>query len=358
MFNNIEFLVPASRTFIPTSQLVPLHRQTKRSEPSQSPSLFSKLFQKKPLSPEPKSLTESYGTYSKLLGTGSTSNVLLLLSHDNIYYAVKEFISPTNPRTQNSVPSRPSRSYLKKLTAEYCIGSSLSHPNILKTFDITQTPSKNYALILEYCSGGSLFDLISLHSPSLSSLNCTFLQLLHGVRYLHKTGVVHRDLKPENILFTTSGLLKIADFGVADVYRPLTQSSPRASSGLCGSEPYIAPEQFTNTSYDGTSSDLWSLGIIYFTMRHRSLPWKKPIPSDPHFSAYLKYMTTSTPWPLFTKLGASSNILAHILQPDPNHRANMRDIFEDEWVGDIECCVVDGVVDERFGHEHVCGSED
>lgn len=95
---------------------------------------------------------------------------------------------------------------------------------------------------------------------SPSEVECCFKQILNGVAYLHSQGVAHRDLKPENLFFDTKGHLKvgiltslilvlfsmrqIGDYGASTVYRLPWEVTVHMSTGLCGSEPYIAPEQF------------------------------------------------------------------------------------------------------------------
>lgn len=79
---------------------------------------------------------------------------------------------------------------------------------------------------------------------SPSEVECCFKQILNGVNYLHSQGVAHRDLKPENLFFDTKGHLKIGDYGASTVYRLPWEATVHMSTGLCGSEPYIAPEQF------------------------------------------------------------------------------------------------------------------
>jgi len=77
-------------------------------------------------------------------------------------------------------------------------------------------------------------------------------------------GVAHRDLKPENLLFDKEGHLKIADFGVSEVFRTAFEREPHMSRGICGSAPYIAPEEFERKEYDAREVDIWSCGIIYY----------------------------------------------------------------------------------------------
>ncbi|KAJ1560417.1 serine/threonine-protein kinase HAL4/sat4 [Nowakowskiella sp. JEL0078] len=90
-----------------------------------------------------------------------------------------------------------------------------------------------------------------------------FKQLLRGVKYLHDMGVAHRDLKPENLLLCDDGkTLKITDFGVSEVFRTPFCNATKKAKGLCGSGPYIAPEEFEAKEYNSEQVDVWACGII------------------------------------------------------------------------------------------------
>lgn len=157
---------------------------------------------------------------------------------------------------------------MKKLTSEFCISSALHHPNVVETVDFLQDEGHAWCAVMEFCPGGDLYAAIRKGSMSSAELKCAFKQLLTGLDYLHAHGVAHRDLKPENLLFDARGQLKastevpsqrlhtrtdspysfqIADFGAATVYRLPWESTVHRSAGLCGSEPYISPEQFTHS---------------------------------------------------------------------------------------------------------------
>jgi len=123
---------------------------------------------------------------------------------------------------------------------------------------------------MEFCAGGDLYAAIRKGSMSATEVECCFKQLLTGVDYIHKQGVAHRDIKPENLFFDARGQLKvrssdqlavvlvlpgwltylpfqIGDLGSSTVYRLPWEYTIHKSSGLCGSEPYIAPEQFLHS---------------------------------------------------------------------------------------------------------------
>lgn len=101
------------------------------------------------------------------------------------------------------------KEYVKKLTAEFCISSTLHHVNIVETVDLVQDESQHWCEVMEFCPGGDLYAAIKKGGMSPSEVECCFKQILTGVSYLHSQGVAHRDIKPENLFFDTKGHLKV-----------------------------------------------------------------------------------------------------------------------------------------------------
>jgi protein-serine/threonine kinase len=108
----------------------------------------------------------------------------------------------------------------KRLTAEFCISSSMRHPNVIATLDLLLDTKGVYCQVMELCSGGDLHTVI-LTAGQLeeTEADCFFKQLMRGVGYMHEMGVARRDLKLENILLTQRGTIKITDFGNAECFR-------------------------------------------------------------------------------------------------------------------------------------------
>jgi hypothetical protein len=151
------------------------------------------------------SLSKKYGVCQKVaIGKGATSVVRLAHKWDRSeekLYAVKEF----RKRRKNESE----KEYVKKLTAEFCISSTLHHVNIVETVDLVQDESQHWCEVMEFCPGGDLYAAIKKGGMSPSEVECCFKQILNGVAYLHSQGVAHRDIKPENLFFDTKGHLKV-----------------------------------------------------------------------------------------------------------------------------------------------------
>ena len=157
---------------------------------------------------------------------------------------------------------------LVKLWREVRIMKVMDHPNIVKLIEVIDTDSTMY-LVLEYAAGGEVFDYLVAHGRlKEKEARLKFRQILSAVEYCHARGCVHRDLKAENLLLDKDMNIKIADFGFANLYSAGTKLDT-----FCGSPPYAAPELFQGKRYDGPEVDVWSLGVILYTLVSGSLPF-------------------------------------------------------------------------------------
>jgi len=151
------------------------------------------------------SLLKKYGVCDKAaIGKGATAVVRLAHKWDRReekLYAVKEFRKRRKNETE--------KDYVKKLTSEFCISSTLHHPNIVETVDLVQDEAQHWCEVMEYCPGGDLYAAIKKGGMSSGEVECSFKQVLLGIQYLHSMGVAHRDIKPENLLLDGRGHVKV-----------------------------------------------------------------------------------------------------------------------------------------------------
>ncbi|KAL6450815.1 HRK1 Serine/threonine-protein kinase HRK1 [Candida maltosa Xu316] len=228
-------------------------------------------------------LVKKYGKIGKELGSGAGGSVKLITRpSDSKTFAVKEF------RARRSNESL--KDYTRKCTAEYCIGSTLKHPNIIKTIDIIHENN-----LMEYAPI-DFFAVVMSGEMSRTEINCCLKQIIEGVAYLHKLGLAHRDLKLDNCVITKEGILKIIDFGSAVIFKyPYDQYGSKdvihPCHGIVGSDPYLAPEVLKSpNSYNPQPVDLWSVAIIYCCMTLKRFPWKIPNPDkDNSFKLYCMF---------------------------------------------------------------------
>lgn len=232
-------------------------------------------------------LVQKYGKCQEIVGRGAFGIVRVAHKPDpkdskvEHLYAVKEF---------RRRPQESPKKYQKRLTSEFCISSSLRHPNIIHTLDLLEDAKGDYCEVMEFCAGGDLYTLV-LAAGKLEVLeaDCYFKQLMCGVEYLHEMGVAHRDLKPENLLLTTHGSLKITDFGNGECFRMAWEKEAHMTAGLCGSAPYIAPEEYVDKEFDPRAVDVWATGVIYMAMRTGRHLWRvAKKDEDEFFERYLE----------------------------------------------------------------------
>jgi protein-serine/threonine kinase len=231
-------------------------------------------------------LIEKYGKCQEIVGRGAFGIVRISHKQDptdaknELLYAVKEF---------RRRPQETSKKYQKRLTSEFCISSSLRHPNIIHTLDLLQDAKGDYCEVMEYCAGGDLYTLVlAAGTLTVPEADCYFKQLMRGVEYMHEMGVAHRDLKPENLLLTTHGALKITDFGNGECFRMAWEKEAHMTAGLCGSAPYIAPEEYQGGEFDPRAVDVWACGVIYMAMRTGRHLWRVARKDEDEF--YERYL--------------------------------------------------------------------
>lgn len=139
---------------------------------------------------------------------------------------------------------------------------------ITKLYEVIVTETKVW-MVLEYCPGKELYEhLLSMHRIPLDESARLFSQIVGAVYYAHSLNCVHRDLKLENILLDKRGNAKLTDFGFTRecVSKNLLET-------ICGTTVYMAPELSERKNYDGFKIDIWSLGVILYTMINGSMPF-------------------------------------------------------------------------------------
>ncbi|KAI5194041.1 kinase-like protein [Aureobasidium subglaciale] len=254
---------------------------------------------------------------------------------------------------------------LPKIYREISILRGLAHPNIVRLHEMVET-ERHIGIILEYASGGELFDYILNHRYLKdNAARRLFAQLVSGVGYLHKKGIVHRDLKLENLLLDRNRNIIITDFGFANTFNPddelgedieynLNNKDFVSKMGLehvqptghrrgdlmqtsCGSPCYAAPELVVSDSlYTGRKVDVWSCGVILYAMLAGYLPFDDD-PANPegdNINLLYKYIV-STPltFPEYVTPHAR-DLLRRILVPDPRKRADLFEVARHSWLSE------------------------
>lgn len=245
---------------------------------------------------------------------------------------------------RDSVGTNPTR--LAKIYREVAILREIQHPNIVRLHEMIET-DRQIGIILEYASGGELFDYILNHRYLKdNAARRLFAQLVSGVGYLHKKGIVHRDLKLENLLLDRNRNIIITDFGFANTFNPDDELGEEVEYNLssreyvkqmeldkilpnglrrgdlmqtsCGSPCYAAPELVVSESlYTGRKVDVWSCGVILVSPRPASksslLIFFSMLCS---LATYLSMTTQPTPRVITST--SSTSTLFRLLLPSPN----------------------------------------
>ena len=231
-----------------------------------------------------------FGDYilGQTLGEGEFGKVKMGWKRDG---GVQVAIKLIRRETLGNNPSR-----LPKIYREIAILRGLQHPNIVRLHEMVET-ERHIGIILEYASGGELFDFILQHRfLKDNAARRLFAQLVSGVGYLHKKGIVHRDLKLENLLLDRNRNIIITDFGFANTFNPADDLTDEIEYRLgdkefvkkmgleqvdnsghrrgdlmqtsCGSPCYAAPELVVSDSlYTGRKVDVWSCGVILVSLK-------------------------------------------------------------------------------------------
>ncbi|XP_046963689.1 5'-AMP-activated protein kinase catalytic subunit alpha-2 isoform X2 [Vanessa cardui] len=195
------------------------------------------------------------------------------------------------------------------------------HPHIIKLYQVISTPTDIF-MIMEYVSGGELFDYIVKRGKLQEhEARRFFQQIISGVDYCHRHMIVHRDLKPENLLLDHNMHVKIADFGLSNMM--MDGEFLRTS---CGSPNYAAPEVISGKLYAGPEVDVWSCGVILYALLCGTLPF-----DDEHVpTLFRKIKSGIFPIPEYLNKSAVS-LLCNMLQVDPMKRATIEDVKKHEW---------------------------
>lgn len=215
----------------------------------------------------------------ELIGSGGMAVVYKARCHRlNRYVAVK-IMRPELAKNEK---------FRRRFQTESQAIAKLSHPNIVGVYDVSRTDHVEY-IVMELVDGITLKQYLQDHGPLDAVQAVDFsLQIARALAHAHGKGIVHRDIKPQNILVVNDGVIKVADFGIAN----LQSEVPDVENEAIGSVHYISPEQARGLPVDGRS-DIYSLGIVMYEM----LSGKLPFDGDDDRTVALKHLS-AVPTPL------------------------------------------------------------
>lgn len=216
----------------------------------------------------------------KLIGTGGMANVYLardmILDRDVAVKMLKADFS-NDP------------DFLRRFQREAYSVTSLSHPNIVSSYDVGEEDGLQY-IVMEYVEGETLKEYIQHHTPIKPKEVLRIMeQLSSALAHAHHFQIVHRDVKPQNILINKDGNVKVTDFGIATAS---TAATITQTNSVLGSVHYLSPEQ-ARGGVANKKSDIYSLGIVMFEL----LTGKLPFSGESAVAIALKHLQSEVPPP-------------------------------------------------------------
>ncbi|KAJ1742838.1 serine/threonine protein kinase [Coemansia sp. RSA 989] len=272
-------------------------------------------------------ILETYGLPVRTIGQGTGGYVRLHQACDGRYYAVKTFTFPDAQDRTRTTTAMNVRQW-KHLLDEASFSLSLRHAHVIRTYQFVREEDGTVYSIMEYCER-DLFTAVQEGGLGDEERERLFYELATGVAYLHdKAHVAHRDMKLDNLCVDEDGALKIIDFGCSSTFDPLR---PTQTRGVCGSDPYIAPEVFSSHAYDPRKVDVWALGIIYLAMVSGHFPWEVAKSSDANYSLYLRFHgKVIDHW--LPKDSPANAAVKRMLSIDPEDRPTIDEVLQDPWL--------------------------
>ena len=212
----------------------------------------------------------------------------------------------------------------QKLISEIKIHKSLHHPQIV-TFEHYFEDTENVYILLEMCQNQTLNELLKRRKRLTEiEVQCYIVQLIKALKYLHSHRVIHRDLKLGNLFLTDKMELKVGDFGLAT---KLDFEGERKRT-VCGTPNYIAPEILDGKSGHSYEVDIWSLGVIVYTL----IIGKPPFETHDVKTTYKRIKMNNYSFPEGAVISeAAKNLITEILVTDPSKRPTLDQILTHDF---------------------------
>ncbi|MBQ8921102.1 MAG: Stk1 family PASTA domain-containing Ser/Thr kinase [Oscillospiraceae bacterium] len=215
--------------------------------------------------------------------------------------------------------------FLRRFRNESKAIAVLSHPNIVKVFDVGFSERIQF-IVMEYIDGITLNEYMQQQGQlGWKDAVHFILQILRALQHAHSKGIVHRDIKPQNIMMLRDGTIKVMDFGIAKFAR---EDGKTGTDKAIGTVHYISPEQARGGATDA-KSDLYSVGVMLYEM----LTGKKPFDTDNPVSIAVMHMQAKVPLPHTVRpdlqIGLEEIILKAMEKDPANRYQSARDMMDD-----------------------------
>ncbi|GAA5974004.1 hypothetical protein JCM11641_008207 [Rhodosporidiobolus odoratus] len=239
----------------------------------------------------------------------------------------------SDPTDANAPPPKPTQSFLAKAAVkdaskevrtvrEGSLSLLLHHPYVCGMKEMLVYPH-HYYFVQEYVNGGQMLDYIISHGRLRERSARKFArQIGSALEYCHANSIVHRDLKIENILISKTGNIKIIDFGLSNLYSPVSHLTT-----FCGSLYFAAPELLNAKPYTGPEVDVWSFGIVLYVLVCGKVPFDDQ--SMPALHAKIKRGQVEYPNWLSAEC---KHLLSRMLVTVPSQRATLTEVLAHPWI--------------------------
>ncbi|KAJ6217788.1 hypothetical protein RDWZM_008945 [Blomia tropicalis] len=216
------------------------------------------------------------------------------------------------------------------LKRELSISKSLHHPNCIQIKDLFRTKTRVY-LVMDFMPNGTIGNLVRKEGPLCEwNTKAWFCPIAKAVSYLHANMIAHRDLKLDNILLDTNYNPIVADFGFARIVE-YTAGRLNKSDTFCGTMSYSPPEILKQVRYNPFACDVWSLGVILFTMINQMYPFDRKEGANRMYERMLARDYHLQPQ-IEQKVSLElQDLIRIILEPDPKRRPSIGNVCEHPW---------------------------
>ena len=247
------------------------------------------------------------------IGSGAFGHVNLCRRRENEEIVVVKFLCKSKVFQESWTQDQD----LGCVPKEILVLSRLKHPRIVELLEVYENPTYYQLVMRKHGDGMDLFDFIELH-PLMDEqlLSYIFRQIVDGVAYLHSCGVAHRDIKDENVIIDESFSIKLIDFGSADF-----MEQGKLFATFCGTMEYCSPEILLGNKYYGPELEVWTMGIILYTMTFFENPF---VDVEEAIQGQLTLP--------FRVSGKLTQLLFQVLDPNPSSRVNVSQLLANQWV--------------------------
>ena len=204
-----------------------------------------------------------------------------------------------------------------RVPKEILVLSRLKHPNVVELLEVYENPSYYQLVMRKHGDGMDLFDFIEMH-PLLDEalISYIFRQIVDGVAYLHSCHIAHRDIKDENVIIDERFSIRLIDFGSADF-----MEAGKLFATFCGTMEYCSPEILLGNKYYGPELEVWTMGIILYTMTFFENPF---VDVEEAIEGKLTIP--------FRVSGKLTQLVFQVLDPNPASRATIDQLLSNRWI--------------------------